>query len=412
MIKALLFLLAVAASGAAQYHTTGYFGVTWSGTGLRVDLGGKVTTASIAAPTLFQCEMDVTNRLVLVPERATSSILEVDPDTLAVVGTLVVDPVLGGGVRGLDIDHNGDVFLGDKNGVYQLKVGGGVTTVTRAVGVDHLTIDVDTGELLVVQASTLYALDRSGASLTTLAGGFNSRYGDMVRDPLTGDVYVPTCCGYIGSGSSLHRLPAGRNSPITFVSSPDLAGAYGPNLDRVSAARPRIVTGSHVFVPSAPNSGGVWYVDLISGTPTRLAWYQADTISDMTIVRGRNLQTYRLAPGRHDVHLSFPGEAGHAYVLAASLTGTRPALPLPDGRRVALVLDNLTALTLAGLAAPFVQGSQGVLDATGRARARIDVSAFLAALRGLRVWLLAATLDSAAPLGMATIADPRVLVLE
>jgi len=38
--------------------------------------------------------------------------------------------------------------------------------------------------------------------------GFSGRYGDLVQNPLTGDIFVPTCCGWSTTGQSLHVLNA------------------------------------------------------------------------------------------------------------------------------------------------------------------------------------------------------------
>jgi len=120
--------------------------------------------------------------------------------------------------------------------------------------------------------------------------------------------------------------------------------------------------------------------------------------------------TERRSAGCWDVRLHFTGQGGSAYAVGLSLSGVRPGLFLPDGRRICFNPDALTAPSAAGQLAPIFTGQAGVLDTAGRATARLDVSA-LAPLAGLRVWIQALVLDPRAPLGIRTVPDPVVLVL-
>ena len=100
--------------------------------------------------------------------------------------------------------------------------------------------------------------------------------------------------------------------------------------------------------------------------------------------------------------IHFPGEANVGYIAALSVTGVRPPVVLPDGRRIRFSPDAITRASLAGRLAPFFTGHTGFLDASGRAIARIDVSRF-PRLSGVTVWIQAATLGVN---GFATAADP------
>jgi hypothetical protein len=65
--------------------------------------------------------------------------------------------------------------------------------------------------------------------------------------------------------------------------------------------------------------------------------------------------------------------AGRAYVILGSLTGTQPGTPLPGGATLPLNWDRFTDVIAGGLnSARFVRFA-GVLDANGQASARLDL---------------------------------------
>jgi len=127
--------------------------------------------------------------------------------------------------------------------------------------------------------------------------------------------------------------------------------------------------------------------------------------------RGRNVSTARTMPGKWHVNLSFPGEAAKSYVVALSAAGTRPGVALPDGRRIQMNVDTLTALSINGLLAPIFTGQAGKLNASGAGIAFIDARSLLPAAQGVRVWIVAVTFDGSASLGIETISDPHLLIL-
>lgn len=408
----LVALLLPAGVAGAQYHTADYFSVTWSGVALKSTQTGGVTSMALGTTSHYQCEVDLTNRLVLAHDSTSQSIWKIDPFLMAVTGTLASDPAWSTTAYGLEFDQNGDLWIGLSSRIMKLSPGGVVTTVSAGQGVRHMTFDLDTSDLLFAVGSAVQSMDRNGANLTTLGTGFSTRYGDMVKNPITGDIFVPTCCGWLSPGKSLHVLRAGTSVASIYLASNDLAGAYGPNLDRVSAANPRLVTGSHVYQTQYPNSGGMWWIDLGTKQITRINKFQLQTISDSTILESRNVQTVRSAAGRFTIGLNVPTDGGNGYVLGMGLTGYRPMLPLPDGRRIPLVADPFTVLSVRGLLAPFVTGTVGQLDAFGKSTARIDVSSLIQVIKGLKIWMVLATLNPKAPLGISTICDPKLLVLE
>jgi hypothetical protein len=86
-------------------------------------------------------------------------------------------------------------------------------------------------------------------------------------------------------------------------------------------------------------------------------------------------------------------------------------VPLPDGRHISLNPDALTVLTSQGPLPPFIRNNVGTLSAIGRNGAIVNVNALGPAVHGVRVWAVALVFDPAAPLGIAQISAPLVIVL-
>jgi hypothetical protein len=403
----------------AQYHSGGYFGVTWGASsvayGVKSDLKGKVTTMQLGTISHYDCEMAADNKLILVSDSTSGAIWTIDPFTMTITGTLFTDPALKTTAYGLQYDHNGDLYVFSSSRLFRIQIPGGLTTVTSgSFSLGNATVDTYTGEILIaagVSNGVLMRIERQTGSTRTLGTGFATRYGDAALDPLTGDVYVSTCCGTSTVGRSLDVLRAGKSVSSIYLASTSLLGAYGPHMDRASAASPRIVTGCFRSSSSAA-SGGIWYIDLKSTGLQKVASFSTTTVANVLFLEGRNIQSTRTGPGQYTVNLSLPPDASRPYVMGVGITGVVPALPLPDGRRIPLVLDDLALLSIQGLLAPIVTGTVGALDPFGKATARIDVSRFYPGIRGLVMWMVAATFDPNAPLGVSTITDPHVLKVD
>jgi hypothetical protein len=164
-----------------------------------------------------------------------------------------------------------------------------------------------------------------------------------------------------------------------------------------------------------PGSGRYWDITGIEPDGTWLKTHYLRGVpmmawTGLTRFGDRHLSWHmdRLPNGR-SLHLSFPGEGGRAYLVGLTLKGFRPGTPLPDGRVVPLMPDDLTLLCLQGGITGVLENTVGRLNASGRAVVRIDTNGFGAALKGQKLWASALVLDPAASHGVAYIVGPTVL---
>ena len=91
---------------------------------------------------------------------------------------------------------------------------------------------------------------------------------------------------------------------------------------------------------------------------------------------------------------------------AISLAGYRPAVPLADGRKIHLVPDIYTQMSLFGLLKPFFDAGPGTLDGNGEAQGSLDFS--LLPSIDQPMWIAIVLLDPAAPNGVAFLPDTYV----
>jgi len=419
----LILSLSVVSIGA-QAHNAGYILPGASGSVQHVSMTGVVTSIQPHTGSIYCTTMNVDNQTALVFDYTNTAIVKIDPMTLAVVGTFYTNSSLSSSTNVYDMcfDHNGDLYLGSSSssgigrGVFKIDQTATMTPVTVASSStqpfyypENLDIDTDSAELLVGDdrsGDPLVLLERDGSTFTTIASGWNFRYGTH-KDMNTGIIYSGTCCDTSTPNRSIYWLLPSTTTPGPFVSSTSLRGGYDPMLDRASMANPRIVCSSW----NSGSSGGLFYVDLNSKAISKLTTILRNTY-DVTFVYGRNLQSARTAKGRWDIQLNAPGLAGLPYVIAVSASGTRPGIGLPDGRRIPLAFDTLSYLSLLGSLSPFLTNNIGVLDKSSTAIAKLDLSTLPAAANGTRLWIGAVILDKAAPIGMALIVDTKVLKIE
>jgi hypothetical protein len=252
--------------------------------------------------------------------------------------------------------------------------------------------------------------------------GWLQGYGHVRQDFATGalrDVYNDSL--QIGN---IHELEPGRTPRTTLYvcGSPPywhLTSWTAGFPDLQSAARPRyLVPAFEGRFPKAHDADGFLAVDQadyfavgFSGytrPPPRSIFPVIQTSTVFELYRGRHLASVKTGPARWTIRLSLPSHAGRRYVAAAGISGVRPPIRLPDGRRIWLNADDVTRLSLLGAARPFFDPGPGALDANGEAAGRLDLSA-LGPTGGLPVWIAVLVLDPHAPLGIAYIPDTHVI---
>lgn len=407
----------------AQAHADGWF---FPGVGHVYALrpGGAIASVQTSNRATYAAAMDRDNRFLLMLDIPTRSIVKVDPATLAVVGTLCTDPSLSSvnAVQDIAVGCDGDVYY---TGTYPrpgvFRVGGGVITTVLAgppfaAGAGNLSIDVDTGDLLVTDPpftknGLLYRVSRTGASVATVGLGLDPRYGSY-QDVLTGDVYSGTCCGDglpSSNGKSLLVVPKSSGLAVTYLNHGTLIGAYSPCPDRASMASPRLVVGAF-GTPSVPGSGGVWSIDLTTGAPSKLTTVSIGSLFRAVPIHGRDIHSIRVGATHWAVGITIPSQAKQPWVAGFGVSGVRPGVALPDGRTIPLVVDAVTRAALAGTLSSIVSATTGTLDAEGGTRLFVDLSR-TSLPPGVVLHVVVAVLDPAAPLGIALITDPHPIAL-
>jgi len=396
-----------------------------------------------------QCRfgMDVDNRRVLVGVEGTNSIntlyagiksglFRFDPTTKAFA---TINSYSGPSTLGFYsfhhtvIDHNGDYISGayayDPQSsantgyfVWKIDQSGIQTTLLstpmlgRAASFRHRLIrNIDTGRVLVVDSyadihkTTLVfpvlEIDTDTGTFTTWNTGQQYGWGigyDMPQNHLNGfiegilDKYV-------------YQLKPGTGGRTTLATINGLPyGIYGAGeFDLQTAPRPRQVYTGFGISPSQPQTY-LYHIDASTWTVTSFAVSSLRTVSyAIDFYQGRNTQSIKVGPRKWDIHLSAPGHPGHPYVVAASISGVRPGVPLPDGRRVNLLVDPVTMATVNNLIRPVWDSGPGVLNALGQARATLDLTGF--GRLGIPLWVAWVVLDPKAPTGIALVPDTYVM---
>jgi len=317
-----------------------------------------------------------------------------------------------------------------------------------------------TGDLVfhVVDASDqrhLVRMDRAGNLLATIASfsrpGTYSTPQHVVVDLESGDYLVTLGAG--ASWGAAWITPSGQVSPVVGLESVTCAWGGPPDPDYRLGAQLARIAGSRTtpfwgdgwrrmhFLPSYYNAvilplpyvgsgspgGTALYTSTrvfgfglspIPGTPTVVevpatggqprtyavepwvypiySWnYDAPIIVGHRKLVGRGLAT----PGsEYQVSVNFPGQAGLAYRIGASL-GLRPGLDLGS----AYIPLRLDPVLLWSLSDPTTfAGFAGTLDANARATGRWRIPP-IAGLRGLRVFFAAVTFDGN---GLRSVSDP------
>jgi hypothetical protein len=407
-----LALLVCATLVSAQPLSGDYVGVGIEGKLFRIDASGQVTTFQVGTGLLHGWTMDYDNRGMLVTDATARAVYLLD-------GSFAVKAVYPMPVQmplDVTVDQNGDILFTDglSNGVHRLCFHGGVFPVATSLAPNlhgGLVIDVDTSDLLVTRGggtldgNPVLRVSRDGAAVTTIPAGVTGSFG-MTQAP-DGTMWAASLAGTSLERRILYRFRADLSEDTGYLGSipgTSILGASAVASDRGSAPTQRLLMAAY-------DRQGIWLLDTERATATQVSTL-AEPLLDVGFVGGRNLGSARVGPRRWAVDATFPGEAGRMYVIVMGYSGVRPALTFPDGRRLWLVPDALTEATLGKSIPPFLTGNVGRLDALGRGLATLDLTTLPREADGIVVWFAAATLDSGAPFGIATISDPMVFRIE
>ena len=391
-----LVLSLMATWATAQYHDDKYI---TCGTVLQlVDAtAGTATTIFDNGGTTYDMAMDVDNQSLWFGQP--NGLYKVDLNTLAVT-TIIVDSMTLSSPRDMVMNQDGDLIYTSATAIYKYSFGTITTIANAPSGASNwyggLEVDIDTGHY-VLQAKTspyvMLDIDDVG-TINTLGTGGNPRYS-ITQDITTGDWYQ-------GSFSSLYLL---QPTTSTFVSVTLTGSAYYYALacDRASAASRRIVS----IHNNGSSTSRLNYTDLATYTATLTTLNFGIYNYETEFYRGNDFCSVRTGQASWALKLNLPGEVGKGYVMALSMSGVRPGVTLPDGRRINLTLDTLSLLTVNNLIPSIFNPGTGILNARGEAAGTLNVGA-LGSLKGMRVWAEALVLDRGT---IGTIVDPIGITL-
>jgi hypothetical protein len=273
--------------------------------------------------------------------------------------------------------------------------------------------DIDTGLHLVTSnvtvvngfSSPVFELNASRGTITTFYGGHTAQaFKSLFHRSLPQNYLSGHLEGVVED--KVVRMTRGQNTVATLATILTSVYVGDRAFDLQSAARPRMVSFGSWMLRNVPPE--MLLVDAQNFAYRRIsvpgrAW----DARSFAFYGGRHTQPVLVGPRTWQVHLSAPGYPGKGYFAALGASGVRPGVSLPDGRRILLNPDILTALT-GGNRVPMIwKPGPGILDSKGRAMAVLN-------LRGTRplgmpIWIAWIVLDPKAPGGIAYIPDPYVM---
>lgn len=407
-IARLLALVAISAAGsggiaAAQPYGTDLILGDHTGNLFRVGPSGTTTLGNYAPSGrfLWDVTIDATNQ---------DAILSVAPSGLSTGELVSVDltngqaTTIATGVGSVltRLDENGDYVVSTRPNVLRVDRNGQVIeTLYTAITVPLADRDVSTGNWVIAELTRLLHYDPATQSVVRTVSITASGHMSLATDPASTDMFV--------GNFALHRIDTQTGATTSL---PPFLG-LGPVGDQAMAIdRAAGPSGELLYVyQNANNQNGVLHVDR-AGTVVASLGPFTNQITGIAFEHSQNLASQvASAPNDRSLFLSFPGFGGLGYATAFSLSGSVPGVRLPDGRQVALNLDALSALTLSGNLPPLVRDNIGTLDANGRAVVSLNLNALGSAVSGARLWAVAVVFDPNAPLGLAVISSPWVIVL-
>ncbi len=416
-ILVLLTGLALAATATAQPYGTDLISSHGSGTLVRTTPAGVNTTfaTGLGNGGLFNMvTVDSDNKMIVVLDTinrapATNQLLRVDPVISAVVATIWKGAPLSLVQSWLEVDQDGDYIVADGTSsatashLFKIKRdGSSVHTLFSLPGgyFFSFTEDKISGDWIIGDLSRkLYHVDRNLGTLVTTVPLPAAATG-MMQDPALPDILIS------GSPGILAYHPTNLSLRTVVNQS-----GFSPNcmtLDRAPG-----VKGALIYTGDArPVSGQISRFDRKGVNLGALTNTGQRSCLGLTFDRGRNLAPVLITPPNDRfIKVSFPGDAGKAFVLALSLLGCKPGVTLPDGRVLPLNPDFLTSITATGSIPTILTGNIGILDPFSEATVRLNANPLGLAAKGLRVWAAAVTLDPKAPSGISQVAPPLLFVL-
>jgi hypothetical protein len=372
-----------------------------------------VVTPLHAFPLLLHPETlvhHVDNRSLVLNYTNPFAVVTFDPTTLQATSVLHAGPPLRD-ILSLRPYHTGDYLAAEglsSSSIQLVRADGSGTSTVFGPGTERIeAVDQDlfTGKVLAGMSTntgpSLIRIDPMTGNFVTLDPN-PRQVTSLVQDHRDGAVYYGT-----RENAIFRWHPAVGVTPFLPAGPPAGSDPTSLTFDRDVGNGILVVGNTHriVRIDFAPG-----------GTPVVVAVHDQlppapVAAMDLAFRHGRNLSSRRLGPGnRWSFGLSFPGEPGNGYVLAFSLTGFTPGLPI-GSRAVPLVPDAVFVASITGGLVGLLQNGIGVLDGGGRATAALDLSVF-GSLAGLKLWAAVATLDPTAPAGIRTLSKPIVVVLD
>jgi hypothetical protein len=407
-----LAMLVCATAVSAQPLAADLVALGTGGRLFHIDPSGRITTHQIGTGFLHGWTQDYDNRGMIVTD-ATARAMYLLDENFAVRATYPMPTQMP---MDAAVDQNGDILFTDglSNGVHRFAFLGGVFPVATGIATNlygGLVVDIETSDLLVTRGggvldgNPVFRVSRDGGAVTTIMAGVTGSFG--MTQTSDGMVWLASVDGTPGLRRILYRFRADESVTTSYlghIPGTSILGATAVGSDRGSAPTQQLVI-------SAFDREGLWLLDVDRGAATKVSSL-AEPVLDIGFRGARNLGSASVGPRRWAVDATFPGEAGRVYAIVMGYSGVRPPVTFPDGRRLWLVPDALTAATLLKPIPPYFTGNTGVLDSHGRGFATIDLTTLPHEADGILIWMVAATLDPAAPLSIATISDPMVFRIE
>ncbi len=358
-------------------------------------------------------------------------------------GVFRVDPVTGAatllrsgppfqGVADADVTRNGEVLVCDwsAGAIFKLDPGGALTTLASGLpGPIRMAMDHDGSVVVTALTSGQLLRVSPTGSVSTIASGFSRPFavcvepgGDyLVTEDLSGLLWrVDRLTGgkiLISNGLSLTQGVANFANGDYAISSgnPD----FIKRIPRAGGPATLLVGSPPLGNPDDIHGDGAggFYVSE-SGTPFGNRITHVDALGNLVVVSASPLfqnpeglgvapslrgptQVFTGAGANFTLLLELPAAAGLRYRIVASRSAfPGQAMPPGDWRGTPLNPDLIFLQTRAGDVPPFTQNWSGVLDASGRAVATLNLTPLApGALAGTSLHLHAVTLDPSAPSG-------------